>query len=198
MENNNHSQAAKRVVLDVRPDIKSGREPFTKIMSTVMALQDGQELLLLAPFEPIPLFAVLKKQGFEHAALKTQAGDWEVLFSRTAAAKAIEPSHVNGTATSANNASPRTSDMSMGSDEPQIVKVDARGLEPPQPLVRILETLTNLPMNAKLHALTDRRPMHLYAHVEERGFSANTVQQPDGSFLTCIERIAADRNGDTP
>ena len=89
--------------------------------------------------------------------------------------------------------------MSMGSDEPQIVKVDARGLEPPQPLVRILETLTSLPSNAKLHALTDRRPMHLYAHLEERGFSANTVEQSDGGFLTSIERLAADtRNGDTP
>jgi TusA-related sulfurtransferase len=68
------------------------------------------------------------------------------------------------------------------------VEVDARGLEPPQPLVIILETLASLPAGAELRARTDRRPMHLYPQLEERGFTALTEEQPNGSFLTHIRR----------
>ena len=71
---------------------------------------------------------------------------------------------------------------------PEIVEVDARGLEPPQPLVKILESLAALPAGAELRAWTDRRPMHLYAQLEERGFAAATEEQPNGSFLTHIRR----------
>lgn len=74
------------------------------------------------------------------------------------------------------------------SDPVQVVEVDARGLEPPQPMVKILEALAALPAGAELRAFTDRRPMHLYAQLEERGFAAVTGEQPDGTFLTHIRR----------
>ena len=70
----------------------------------------------------------------------------------------------------------------------EIREVDARGLEPPQPLVRILEALTALPGRAELRARTDRQPMHLYAQLEARGFVGETEEQSDGSFITHIRR----------
>jgi uncharacterized protein (DUF2249 family) len=76
----------KVVKLDVREDIKYGREPFSKIMLAVSRLQDGEKLLLIAPFEPVPLFNVLANQGFTHEAKPVASGDWEVLFSRESAA----------------------------------------------------------------------------------------------------------------
>lgn len=66
------------------------------------------------------------------------------------------------------------------------LEVDARGLEPPQPLVVILEAAARLPDGAELRARTDRRPMHLYAQLQERGFTGKTEEQPDGSFVTTI------------
>jgi len=66
--------------------------------------------------------------------------------------------------------------------------VDARGLEPPQPLVAILEALAQMPEDAELQARTDRRPMHLYPLLAERGFTATTEEQPDGSFVITIGR----------
>ncbi len=66
------------------------------------------------------------------------------------------------------------------------LELDARGLEPPQPMVRILEALATLPEGATLRARTDRRPMHLYSLLAERGYRAETVEQSDGSFLTLI------------
>ena len=66
------------------------------------------------------------------------------------------------------------------------IEVDARGLEPPQPLVTILEALGQLPPGAAIRARTDRRPMHLYAMLESRGFIGQSEAQSDGSFITFI------------
>jgi hypothetical protein len=69
-----------------------------------------------------------------------------------------------------------------------VVDVDARGLEPPQPLVRILEDLSSLPPDAAMRARTDRHPLHLHAAITQRGFTAETHPEPDGSFVTHIRR----------
>jgi uncharacterized protein (DUF2249 family) len=68
----------------------------------------------------------------------------------------------------------------------KIIQVDARGLEPPQPMVTILEAVGGLNAGSEIHARTDRRPMHLFAQLEQRGFRADCSEQPDGSFLTVI------------
>lgn len=147
------------VTLDVRDDIRQGREPFSKIMRTVEGLQKHQKLLLIAPFEPAPLFGVLAREGFTHVSQPTKSGDYEVLFSRK-----VEDA------------------------ETEVIEVDARGLEPPQPLVTILEAAARLPEGAELRALTDRRPMHLFAQLKERGFRSETTESEDGSFVTHIRR----------
>jgi uncharacterized protein (DUF2249 family) len=150
--------------LDVREDLRKGRPPFAKIMQAVSQLRNGQSLLVIAPFEPAPLYKVLGEMGFEHCAKPGSNGDFEVLFSKTPRAAGTE------------------------ARPPEILSVDARGLEPPQPLVTILEALGGLPEAAELRAHTDRRPMHLYAQLEQRGFIGESEEQPDGSFVTHIRR----------
>lgn len=168
--------SSQTVTLDVRQDIRDGREPFTKIMGAIAQLQSDENLLLIAPFEPQPLFAVLGKQGFAHAARQAQSGDWEVLFTRS-----------ENASNSAKNPAPNQANAApVEAATAQVIDVDARGLEPPQPLVKILETLASLPAGTELRARTDRRPMHLYAQLEERGFSGETEEQNDGSFITKI------------
>lgn len=71
---------------------------------------------------------------------------------------------------------------------PSLVEVDARGLEPPQPMVHILEALSELPPDTAVRARTDRHPMHLHAVLAQRGFTAETHPAPDGSFVTDIRR----------
>jgi uncharacterized protein (DUF2249 family) len=171
------SQATVR--LDVREDIRNGREPFGKIMQAVKHLKDNEQLLLIAPFEPAPLYAVLAQQGFSRQSKPTVTGDWEVLFIRGAG----DP--VNPSAAPASSQPPQAS-TSRACSGPPILEVDARGLEPPQPLVKILEALATLPAGARLRARTDRRPMHLYAQLEERGFVGDSEEQKDGSFVTHV------------
>jgi len=66
------------------------------------------------------------------------------------------------------------------------IEIDARGLLPPEPMVKILEAVAGLAQGAELHARTDRRPMHLFPQLEARGFLAKCAEQSDGSFLTLI------------
>lgn len=66
------------------------------------------------------------------------------------------------------------------------IQLDARGLEPPQPMMKILEALATLPAGETIVAHTDRQPMLLYPILEQRGFSFSTAQQSDGSHLTHI------------
>ena len=70
------------VVLDVRPIIERGEEPFATIMETVAGL-DGRDLLLVAPFEPTPLQGVLSAQGFTYESNQHGDAEWQVRFSRT-------------------------------------------------------------------------------------------------------------------
>lgn len=71
------------------------------------------------------------------------------------------------------------------------IQVDARGLEPPQPLVTILEALGSLGPGAMLEARTDRNPIHLHALLAERGFAGETTPAPphDHGFITRIRRV---------
>jgi uncharacterized protein (DUF2249 family) len=72
--------------------------------------------------------------------------------------------------------------------ETQLIELDARGLEPPQPMMKILEAVTVLPAGATLAARTDRQPLLLYPLLEQRGFTYETIAQSDGSHLTHIRR----------
>ena len=184
------------VTLDVREDLRRGREPFSKIMSTVASLGADDQLFLIAPFEPTPLFRILGEQGFRHTMRTTESGDCEVLFSRQAQAEVAnradaepcgnhEDSSRRPLQNRAGQSCPERSEPLQNLEE---VEVDARGLEPPQPLVKILEAVAILPEGASLCARTDRRPMHLYPRLEERGFAAETKEESDGSFITFISR----------
>ncbi|MGH8024739.1 MAG: DUF2249 domain-containing protein, partial [Limisphaerales bacterium] len=162
----------KIVTLDLRDDIAQGREPFGKIMGAMAKLRSDENLRLIAPFEPLPLFSVLAKKGYSHASKRIESGDWEILFTPGAQkveAKRAAPAAVPGQ-----------------SKPSSYIEVDARGLEPPQPMVKILEALGTLPAKTGIRAHTDRRPIHLYSHLEERGFAAETEEQIDGSFVTHI------------
>ena len=68
--------------VDARPLIAAGDEPFDLIMAAVAALDMQEELVVLAPFEPVPLEGVLGAQGFSYGAQEIGAGDWRVTFRR--------------------------------------------------------------------------------------------------------------------
>ena len=162
--------------LDVREDFRSGQHPCDKIHSALNGVTPGQTLRLLVPFEPVPLFQLAARNGLGHKSSQTPEGHWEVLFS-----------HDPEAASRAGIGAPSACDCA-GPASAESIEVDARGLEPPQPMVRILEALSTLPKGGQLLARTVRRPVHLLPQLEFRGFTADSQEQPDGSFITDIRR----------
>jgi uncharacterized protein (DUF2249 family) len=136
--------------LDVREDLRSGREPFARIMGAVKALSPGQVLRLRAIFEPAPLYGVLAKKGYAHATEQLAADDWRVWFFKDEGARAAPAASVEA--------------------EEDVVVIDVRDLEPPEPMVRTFEALETLPRGKTLLQLNVRVPQFLLPKLEERGF----------------------------
>jgi len=70
-------------VLDTRPIFAKGETPCHEIDDAVAKLIPGQLLILLVPFEPIPLYAKLGKDGFSHRASQLEDGTWRAEFRKT-------------------------------------------------------------------------------------------------------------------
>ena len=68
--------------LDVRPLLAAGEEPFDAIMAAVAALPPDGVLELTAPFEPVPLYGVLRARGFEHELRSSTSSAFVVRFFR--------------------------------------------------------------------------------------------------------------------
>jgi uncharacterized protein (DUF2249 family) len=155
--------AARRPVhVDVRDDIGCGEEPFGRIMAAVKALGDEETLVLRAPFEPLPLYDVLGRRGFAHWTERHAADDWSVWFYRDPKVEVRRPA-AGGTA-----------------PLPDALILDVRGLEPPLPMVRVLERLDGLAEGAQLEVIHERRPLFLYPQLDERGFVHETDEPAPG------------------
>lgn len=77
------------------------------------------------------------------------------------------------------------------------VALDNRGLEPPEPMMRILTALEQAEPGTTIVARNDRKPMFLFPQLEQRGYAYEVDALPDGSFQITIykqEENSDDRN----
>jgi uncharacterized protein (DUF2249 family) len=161
------------LTLDVRPELRAGGEPFPRIIQALDSLEPGQSLRLLATFEPIPLYAVLGRKGFAHRSVHHGEADWEILFTPdpgAAAPRAPRPAAGNHAGDGAGWPAP-------------IQVLDNRGLQPPEPMVRILTALEGVDSGEVIEAWNDREPLLLYPELEARGAAIRTSQEADGVRL---------------
>ena len=71
-------------VIDVREDLRAGREPFQKILAAAMQTAEGGVFVLRAIFDPRPLYQLLGDKGFEAWAERLAEDDWNVYFHKKA------------------------------------------------------------------------------------------------------------------
>jgi uncharacterized protein (DUF2249 family) len=69
-------------ILDVRPLLAEGQEPFAAIRERIDALPAGQGLTVVAPFLPAPLIELLRSEGFDSTMERRTDGAWAVNFWR--------------------------------------------------------------------------------------------------------------------
>lgn len=65
--------------------------------------------------------------------------------------------------------------------------VDARFLEPPEPMERALEAIDELAPGECLRVLIHREPFPLYRVMLQLGYSRTTRELPDGTFEILFE-----------
>lgn len=165
--------------LDVREDLRNGREPFSRIMRARSALAAGGVLRLRATFEPVPLYAVMARQGFDHWTEELDAGDWRVWFYPRKMAAAPPPApHTH-----------EPQDAARIDADPGVIVLDVRGLDPPEPMVRTLAALEELPADGTLVQVNERVPQFLIPRLEELGF-AHTVREDEAGVVRVFIRRA--------
>lgn len=69
--------------------------------------------------------------------------------------------------------------------------LDLRGLEPPEPLERVLDALDGLPDGEHLCMLIEREPRPLYRILGANGYGYSTSALPDGLYQVTVWRRPA-------
>lgn len=163
------------VDLDVQDDLRNGREPFSRIMAARQALPEGHVLRLRAIFEPAPLYQVMAKQGFSHWTEQLAEDDWRVWFYRDEEATETEPAALN-------------EERIPTEAEENVVVLDVRGMEPPEPMVRTLAALQSLPPGRTLVQINVRVPEFLLPKLDEQGYQYEVREQSEELVRVFIRR----------
>ncbi len=193
---------------DVREDLLRGEEPFRKIMDARRTMPAGGALRVRAIFEPIPLYAVMARQGLTHWTEKLAEDDWRVWFyaEGEAGEKADSVRSAAGAATGSKarspeygpnqpkgtpgiRPSPEVDDVAVEAGD-DVVVLDVRGMEPPEPMVHTLAALERLPAGGTLVQINVRVPQFLLPQLEARGFSYEIREQEPGLVRVFIRRSA--------
>ena len=75
----------------------------------------------------------------------------------------------------------------MSAQAPEIL-IDARGLEPPEPMEKVLQALAQLRPGQTIQLLLHREPFPLYPILAERGYRHETRMAADGSYAILIRQ----------
>lgn len=157
------------------------RERHERIFATLAELPIGAELQIVNDHDPKPLGYQLQAEHpgeFDWNYLEQGPERWRVAIARVAQ----------------QHAAPATADPAAIAVAPAERRpgphLDNRGLEPPEPMVRILEALNTLEPHAELTVDMDREPLLLYPHLAQRGFAHAIAEQADGCYLLRIWRDA--------
>lgn len=151
------------------------RQKHAMIFQRWAALPVGEYFVLINDHDPVPLY-------YQFAGQHPGTFTWEYL------ATGPEEYRVKITRVAASPASPVLSPPA-AAKWPAIVigdLLDVRGLEPPMPMMKILDAASALTSDATLRAHTDRRPIHLYPELDARGIRHASEEQPDGSWITTL------------
>lgn len=136
----------------------------------------GGHFVLINDHDPVPLY-------YQFAAQFPGAFSWEYL------AEGPDEFQVKITRLAASPVRPAVAPpVRAAIPDASAIEVDARGLEPPEPMMRILAAIETLKPGATIRARTDRRPVHLHAELHARGIHYASEQAADESWITTLSR----------
>lgn len=167
----------KTVTLDVRPILDSGKDPLRDIFQHAKELKKGEILLILNSFEPIPLYSRMEDMGFSHYT-ESEAGLWKIYFFKETEVKEVSEEDLPAAAAGTINID----------DYENVIEVDVHDLPAPEPMVKILESLSSIDDKSVMLVHHHREPNLLYPRLEERGFVASCTRLGEESYQILIAK----------
>ena len=149
------------VSFDVRPIINGGNDPLNLIIEKVKNVPAGGVLKIINSFEPTPLISLLSKQGFESFVDNLDDETVETYFYK----KDTQEFEINDQEKSAQGW-----EELLEKFKDNLVTVDVRNLEMPQPMMTILGELEKLSEGNALFVYHKRIPVFLLPELRERNF----------------------------
>lgn len=141
--------------LDVRPILAGGTDPLKTILQHTEQLAPDEYLHLINSFEPVPLYSVLGKRGFDHHT-EFVDGTFHVRFYRRMPASEKMP--------------PTPGVPAEVPGREKVIELDVRQLAPPEPMMKILEALPQVDEQTLLFVHHHREPLFLYEKLQARGY----------------------------
>lgn len=160
--------------LDVRPLIRRGESPCGAINRMLADLEPGQVFLLLAPFEPRPLYRVLADAGYGCESRRMADGSWRIRFFPVGRRK-----------TRKTRCQPV---CGREEDRRKRVSLDVRRMSPAEQTAATLQAVEELTRDECLAVRSDRKPSRLLLLLGARGCAYDCTEREDHSFLTKIWR----------
>lgn len=170
------------VELDVREHLRNRLDPFKLIMDHAKGLSRDDRFLLHATFKPTPLIKIMRLKGFVRKAEKLEDDHWRVTFVHKSRKDLL------GLTDGESDGEPEERDVSGERREPQIHRLDNRGLEPPQPMVRTLRKLEEARPGDRVVIHNDRVPVFLLDELKSLGYAYEVEEQDDGSAIVRITK----------
>lgn len=150
------------IVLDVRPILKNGLDPFNEINKKFQELKPNQILHIINTFEPTPLIKIFHKKGYSYQVVD----EGEIIhtyFQKKIGANMEEETSPMQSATS-------KFDTLLQNKFFIIKEIDVTLMEPPEPMMNILSAIELLNNNEILLVHHKRIPQFLFPELEERNF----------------------------
>lgn len=164
--------------LDVREVLAEGKDPLNLILDKVKSVQAGEALKVINTFEPIPLIIMLKKQGFEVYSDVISTDLVETYFFKNSNETTIDVQPKEGAGSGWDEIIKRF--------ENNLVTVDVRHLEMPQPMLTILSELDQLPAEKALFVYHKRIPVFLLPELSDRKMDYRIQEISEGEVHLLI------------
>lgn len=166
--------------LDVREDLKNGTDPFKKIMKSLNELKEGETLLLINTFVPMPLIKILQKKEFKITVKKEQPDlVYTYLEKRERHSEQLNTGEINLVDSAAFN-------DQLKKIKGLIETVDVRNMEMPLPMVTVLEKLASLDPEDGLFVNHFKVPHFLLPELASRGYSYLITEEGPGEVLILV------------
>jgi uncharacterized protein (DUF2249 family) len=168
----NNIPEEKRIIFDARPYLENNLDPLKEIIPLANKVKEGEALIILNNFEPLPLINLLGKRNLDSFVLKISDNLYETWFFP-----------VSGPVADGREA---TFVMRQGSDWERLMAdfagnievLNVRGLPMPQPMLTILEALENLPKHKALFVHHEKVPVFLLQELADRSYAFRMKEYP--------------------